>query len=78
MAMSFEFISGSADNKKSIFRILQSSEKGRRVLDSLSLPESIEEREVYEKNKEYIDRLYQILATIDSERKLERSRRLKK
>lgn len=78
MAMSFEFISGSADNKKSIFRILQSSEKGRRLLDSLSLPETIEEMAEYERNKCSIDEFYQSLSSIDTKRKLERTRRLKK
>lgn len=78
MAMSFEFISGSADNKKSIFRILQSSEKGRKILDSFRLPETLEEMEEYERNREANGELYQTLANIDAERKLERSRRLKK
>ncbi len=78
MAMSFEFISGSADNKKSIFRILQSSEKGRRLLDSLSLPETIEEMAEYERNRCSIDEFYQSLSSIDTKRKLERTRRLKK
>jgi len=78
MAMSFEFISGSADNKKSIFRILQSSEKGRRLLDSLSLPETIEEMKEYERNRCSIDEFYQSLSSIDTKRKLERTRRLKK
>lgn len=78
MAMSFEFISGSADNKKSIFMTLESSIKGRKILDSFRLPETLEEMEEYERNREANGELYQTLANIDAERKLERSRRLKK
>lgn len=77
MAMSFEFVSGSVD-RRSIFKILKSSEKGRRILNSLRLPESREEMQEYKNNKAQLLTLYQTLVDIDKQRKLERTRNLKR
>ncbi len=72
MAMSFEFIAG-IPSKKSIFEILNETEKGRQILESLRLPETKEELIEYNRDREQLASLYEALEEIDRKNKLRRA-----